>query len=68
MSRVFEALAKASEVKRHQSEWPVEDREIIVLQRPALKEKGRLPNNTLEETVLSTAVRAVKRMNCTPGS
>jgi len=30
MSRVFEALAKASEVKKHQSEWPVEDREIIV--------------------------------------
>jgi protein-tyrosine kinase len=30
MSRVFEALAKANEVKRHHSEWPVEDREIIV--------------------------------------
>jgi protein-tyrosine kinase len=56
MSRVFEALAKASEVKRHQSEWPVEDREIIVPAKAGIEGERPIPeqyfrgNGTVNKT------------------
>jgi protein-tyrosine kinase len=43
MSRVFEALTKASEAKRHESEWRVEEVESIVTAENAVEAKRPTP-------------------------
>jgi protein-tyrosine kinase len=44
MSRVFEALTKANETKRQQSEWPVEEVESIVTAETAVEVKRPAPD------------------------